>query len=69
MTMQQAKPLEELTMDELDVILAKACAKVIAESFAEGVPIIYCDAEKTYREWPDGRIEVIHEHIRPETKP
>lgn len=68
MTMPHAKPLEELTMDELDVILAEACAKVIAESFAESVPIIYGDAEKTYREWPDGRIEVIHEHMRPRTK-
>ncbi len=55
-------------MEEHDAILAKACAKVIAESFAEGVPIINGDAEKTYREWPDGRIEIIHEHLRPRTK-
>ncbi|WP_299281808.1 hypothetical protein [uncultured Tateyamaria sp.] len=65
MTEQNAKPLEELTMDELDVILAKASSKVVSKSFAEGVPIIYGDAEKTYREWPDGRIEVIHVHSRP----
>lgn len=69
MTEQNAKPLEELTMGELDVILAKASAKVIAESFPEGVPIICGDAEKTYREWPDGRIEVIHVHSRPKAKP
>ena len=69
MTMPHAKALEQLIMDESGVILAEACTKVVAESFAEGVPIIYGDAEKTYRDWPDGRIEVIHEHIRPETKP
>ncbi|WP_187430345.1 hypothetical protein ROLI_027490 [Roseobacter fucihabitans] len=67
--MQQTKPLEEITIDELDAILAEACAKVIAESFAEGVPIIHRDEEKTCREWPDGHSEVIHERMRPETKP
>ena len=69
MTAVHAKPLEKLTMDEMDVILAQACAKAIAESFAEGVPIIYGDAERTYREWPDGRVEIVHDHTNPKLMP
>lgn len=69
MTVKYTKPLKELTMDELDVILAKACAKAIAESFADGVPIIYGDAEKIYRQWPDGRVEIVQDHTNSKVAP
>jgi hypothetical protein len=69
MTKKQRKPPGEMTLDELDAMLAPATAKVIAEAFAEGFPIIHGDDKHVYREWSDGRIEIIHVHAKPQAKP
>lgn len=63
------KALKDMTMAELDEIIGPATLKAAEDGLAAGVPIVYGDGQKTYREWPDGRIEILHDSVTQETKP
>ncbi|KIC45479.1 hypothetical protein [Tateyamaria sp. ANG-S1] len=64
--MAPEKALADMTMDELDAIIGPATLKAAQEGLAEGALIVFGDSERTYRQWPDGRVEVNWERGEPD---
>ena len=56
-----AKPTSEMSKEELEEMAEFILRRVKEKAFYYGRPIIYSEEGKVYREWQDGRIEIIRQ--------